>query len=95
MTFKMCIQSSPRQVQFPIEAWHLVSPPVQYLDAFRLDDLDEYDANILAFDYILLLGRMSLSDIALSNDILGSLKPIQFNVPIKTTIKMQGVVRED
>ena len=94
MNFTMCIHPQQR-IGFPVAAWHLVSPPVQYLDAFRLDALDEYDANILAFDYILLRGRMSLSDIALSNDISGSLKPIQFNIPIKTTIKMQGVVRED
>ena len=95
MKIKMHIQSLPRQVKFPIYAWHIISPPVQYLDVFRLDELDQYDADILAFEYILSRGCMFLSDITSHDDALKSLKSVQLNIPIKATIKMQGVVRED
>ena len=95
MKIKMHIQSLPRQVKFPIYAWHIISPPVQYLDVFRLDELDQYDADILAFEYILSRGRMFLSDIASHDNLLESLKSIQLNIPIKEAIKMHGVLRED
>ena len=95
MKIKMHIQSLPRQVKFPIYAWHTVSPPVQYLDAFNLSDLDTFDADILVYGYVLSNGRMMLEDIASGNNVVSSLKKIQILLPINTTINMKCVLKED
>lgn len=95
MDLTMQIRSLPRSIKFPIDAWHIISPPVQYLDTFRLSDLDMFDTNISVFDYVLSKGWMTLDDITSNENIVSSLKNIQILMPIHTVIDMKWMLKED
>lgn len=95
MDLTMQIRLLPRSIGFPIDAWYIISPPVQYLDTFRLSDLDMFDANISVFDYVLSKGRMTLDDIVSNENIVSSLKNIQILMPIHTVVDMKWILKED
>lgn len=99
MNLTMQIRRQPQRIDFEINAWYVVSPPVQYLGPLLLSDLDPFDVDILIFESVLPKGRMLLSDIVTDDDLIYALKPTQLCVPVYTTIEipriMNGVVPHD
>lgn len=96
MNFTMQIQRQPKRIDFEVNAWYAVSPPVQYPGPLLLSDLDPFDVDVLVFESILPKGRMLLSDIVTDDDLIDALKPVHLHIPIYTTIGipriMKGVV---